>query len=159
MLPALNIPTLVSPLCLSLSHTFHTATAKQRHERYYLPLGFVLQYLSLHRFPSPSRSIPIPVLGSLPFPSHFLIALHVLLTLAIVSVIAIARTATSTAWRSGIRPVLIIIIFVGYLIPIQWSNGEEVAWRVLLAAWWLNLCPEIIATIPRETLAGAFRLF
>jgi len=29
---------------------------------------------------------------------------------------------------------------------------------VLLAAWRLNLCPEIIATLPRETLAIAFNL-
>jgi hypothetical protein len=101
---------------------------------------------------------PLPVLCSLPFPSLFLTSLRVLLTLAIVNVIAIARTAPSTARRSGIRPVLIIIILVDYLIPIQWSNGQEVAWLVLLAAWWLNLCPQIIATVPRETLAGGFNL-
>ena len=101
---------------------------------------------------------PLPVLCSLPFPGPFLTALRVLLTLAIVVVIAIARTAPSTARHSGICPVLIIIILVDHLIPIQWSNGEEVAWLVLPAAWWLNLCPEIIATVPRETLAGAFDL-
>jgi len=99
-------------------------------------------------------SLPLP----LPFPGPVLTALRVLLTLAIVIVIAIARTAPSTAQPSGIGPVLIIIIFVDYLIPIQWSNGQEVAWLVLPAAWWLNLCPEIIATLPRETLAGAFNL-
>jgi hypothetical protein len=68
------------------------------------------------------------------------------------------RTAPSTAWHSGIRPVVIIIIHVDYLIPIQLFNSQEVAWLVLPAAWWLNLCPEIIATVPRETLAGAFNL-
>jgi hypothetical protein len=81
-----------------------------------------------------------------------------LLTLAIVSVIAIAKPAPSTAEPTGIRPVLIIIILGDYLIPIQWSNRQEVAWLVLPAAWWLNLFPEIIATVPRETLAGAFNL-
>jgi hypothetical protein len=73
-----------------------------------------------------------------------------------VIVIAITRTTPSATERSRIRPVLISIILVDYPIPIQWSNGQEVAWLVLLAAWWLNLCTEIIATIPRETLAGAF---
>jgi len=45
-----------------------------------------------------------------------------------------------------------------YLIPIQWSNGQEVAWLLLPAAWRLNLCPEIIGTVPREMLAGVFNL-
>jgi hypothetical protein len=67
-------------------------------------------------------------------------------------------TAHSTALHSGIRPVVIIIILVDYLVPFQWSNGQEVAWLVRPAAWWLNLCPEIIPTITREMLAGAFNL-
>jgi len=71
---------------------------------------------------------------------------------------AIARTAPSTAWPSGIHPGLIIIILVNYLIPIQWSNSQEVAWLVLPAALWLNLCPEIIATLTTEMLTGAFNL-
>jgi len=100
----------------------------------------------------------LPVLCSLPFPGLFLTTLRVLLTLPIVIVIAIARTAPSTARRSGVRPVVIIIILVDYLIPIQWSNDQEVAWLVLPAAWWLNLSAEIIATVPRETLASAFNL-
>jgi hypothetical protein len=62
------------------------------------------------------------------------------------------------AWHCGICTVLIIIILVHYLIPILWSNGQEVAWLELLAAWRLNHCPEIIATIPRATLTGAFNL-
>jgi hypothetical protein len=66
--------------------------------------------------------------------------------------------APSTAWRTGICPVVIIIFLLDYLIPIQWSNAQEVAWFVLPAAWNLNLCPGIIATIPRETLTGAFNL-
>jgi hypothetical protein len=82
----------------------------------------------------------------------------VFLTLAILIITAIARRAPSTARRFGIRPVLSIIILVYYLIPIQWSNGQELAWLVLLAAWWLNLCPEIIATLQRESLAGEFNL-
>jgi hypothetical protein len=53
--------------------------------------------------------------------------MHVLLTLTVVTVMVIARTAPSTPQRSGIRPVLIIIILVDYLIPIQWFNGQEVA--------------------------------
>jgi hypothetical protein len=67
-------------------------------------------------------------------------------------------TAHSTAWHSGICPVVIIIILIDYLIPIQWSNGQGVAWLVLPAAWRLNLCPEIIATVLREMLTGAFNL-
>jgi len=67
----------------------------------------------------------------------------------VIIVIAIASMAPLNARRAGIRPVLIIIILLDYLIPIQWSNGQEVAWFVLPAAWRLNLCPEIIATIAR----------
>ena len=72
-----------------------------------------------------------------PFPGPILTARGVLLTLAI-----------------GI----VIIILVNYLIPIQWSNGQEVAWLVLSAAWLLNLCPQIIAPVLRKTLTGAFNL-
>jgi hypothetical protein len=96
----------------------------------------------------------LPILCTLPF----LTARRVLLTLAVVIVIAIARTAFSTARRFRIRPVVIIIILIDYLIPMQWSDILDIAWLVLPAAWWLNLCPEIIATLPRETLAGAFNL-
>jgi hypothetical protein len=99
-------------------------------------------------------SVPLP----LPFPSHFLTALHVLFTHAIVIVIAVARTAPSTAQRTGILSVVIIIILVDYLISILWSNPHEVAWFVQPTSWWLNLCPEIIVTVPRETLTGAFNL-
>jgi len=101
---------------------------------------------------------PLPILRSHPFPGSFLAALRVLLTLAVIIVIAIARTARSTAQRSRIRLVLIIIILVNYLIPFQWSNGHEVASLVLPAAWRLNLGPEIIATVLRVTLGGAFNL-
>jgi len=129
MLPAQNIPALVSPLCPSLPIQFNNT----------------LPYTVSLPLPLPD---PLPILCSLPFPGPSLTALRVLLTLAVVIVIVIARTAPSTAQRSRIRPGLIIIILVDYLIPIQWSNGHEVAWLVLPAAWWLNLCPEIIATIP-----------
>jgi len=54
-----------------------------------------------------------------------------------------------------ILQVLIIITLVDYLSPVRWSTGQEVAWLALPAAWWRNLCTEIIATIPREMLAGA----
>jgi len=76
----------------------------------------------------------------------------------VVIVIAIARTAPSTALHSGIRRVLIISNLVDYHIPIQWSHGQEVAWFVLPAGWRLHLYPEIIATVPRETLTCGFNL-
>jgi len=57
MLPALKIPTPVSPPCPILHLTFPSATPKQRHERYHLPLGFVQQYIYRYRFPSPSPSV------------------------------------------------------------------------------------------------------
>ena len=88
----------------------------------------------------------------------FLTALRVFLTLAVVIIIATARSAPCNAWNCAIRPVLIIIILIEYLIPHQWSTGLEVAWLVLLADWWLNGCPEIIATRQRGTLAGACNL-
>ena len=68
MLPALNIPALVSPLCPSLPHTIPSGTAKQWHERYHLYLGCVEQYLSLYRFPSPSPSLS-PSLSLSPSPA------------------------------------------------------------------------------------------
>ena len=80
-------------------------------------------------FPLPVLSclpILLPIQYSHPFPDPFLTTLLVLLTAAIIIVIPIARAAPSTARRSGICPVVIIIIPVDYLIPIQWSNGEEV---------------------------------
>jgi len=158
MLPALNIPALVSPLCPSLPLIFPSATAKQRHERYHLPWGVLNNTFPFTvSLPLP-LPFPLPVLSRLPFPGPFLTALRVLLTLAVVLVIAIASTAPSTARRTGIRPVVIIIILVDYLILIQWSNGQEVAWFVLPTAWRFNLCPGIIATIPREILTGAFNL-
>ena len=95
---------------------------------------------------------------SLPFPGPFLNDLDVLLTLAVVIVIAVTGIARSPARRSGIRPVSIIIILVDCLFPIQWSNRKQVAWLVLQEAQRLNLCPEIIATLPTETFAGAFNL-
>ena len=113
--------------------------------RFHLPLPFVSR-----------RAIPLPILCSRPLPGPFLTTLRVILTLAFIIVIAIASMAHSTAWCSRIRQGLIIIIFLNDLIPIQWSNGQEVAWFVLPAAWQLNLCPEIIATVPREPVAYPF---
>jgi len=69
---------------------------------------------------------------------------------------AIARMARSTAWRARIRPVFIIIILVDYLILIQCSYRQDVAWLVLPADWCPNSCPKNIPTVPRETLTGAF---
>ena len=134
MLLALNIPALVSPLCPIVPLTFASATAKQRHKRYHLPLGFMKQYCSLYHFPSlyrfpspyPALSTSRPVFSSLsrslshrpvcpPHPHHFYWHLH-------------RKSAPSTAQRSGIRPVVIIIILVDYLIPIQHFDGHEVTW-------------------------------
>jgi hypothetical protein len=56
----------------------------------------------------------------------------------VVTVIAIARTALSSAPRTRIHPVVIIIIQVDYIIPIQLSHREEVAWFVLPTTWQLN---------------------
>jgi len=58
MLPALNIPALVSPPCPSLPNTFPSTTAKQWHERYHLPPGVCL-------------TIPFPLPFPLPFPFPF----------------------------------------------------------------------------------------
>jgi hypothetical protein len=120
-----------------------------------IPFTVSLRLPFLRCLPLP---LPFPILCTLPFPGSFLTALRVLLTLAVVIVIAIARMATYTARPSRICPVLIIIILVDYLIPIQSSNGQEVTWLVLPAAWWLNLSPEMIAPVPRETLTGALNL-
>jgi len=38
------------------------------------------------------------------------------------------------------------------------SHGQELPSLEVPAAWRLNLCPEIIATVPREKLASAFNL-
>ena len=116
-----------------------------------LPLPFPLSVLS--RLP-----FPLPIHCSLPCPAPVLTALRLLLTPEVVIVIVIPRTARCSARRSGIRLVLILIILVDNLNRIQWSNGQEVAWLVLPAAWRLNLCNEIISTVPRERIAGAFNL-
>jgi hypothetical protein len=108
-------------------------------------------------FPLP-HPFPLPVVCTLPFPGPFLTTLHILLSLTIVIVIDIATTAPCTARHAGIRPVLVNIILFEYLIPIQPSNGQEVAWLVLLAVWWLNLGLGIITTVPREMLASVFDL-
>jgi hypothetical protein len=83
-----------------------------------IPLPFPLPVLS--RLP-----FPLPILSSLPFPGPCITALSVLLTLAVVIVIAIARTAPSTAQRSGIRPVGIIIILVVYLIQFSGLTARK----------------------------------
>ena len=101
---------------------------------------------------------PLPILCSLPVRGSVLTALRVLVTLGVFIVIAIARLAPSSARCSGICPVLNFIILVNHLIPNQWYNGQEDAWFVLLAAWRLNLCPEIIGSVSREMLPGAFNL-
>jgi hypothetical protein len=45
-----------------------------------------------------------------------------------------------------------------FLNSIRWSNGQEVASYALPAAWWLDLCPAIIDTMPRATLNSAFNI-
>ena len=123
-----------------------------------------------HLCPTPRVTLPLPFLCCLPlpfshpilwtlsFPGSCLTALRVLFTLAVFSVIAITRTAHSAAQLSRICPVLIIIILIDCLIPILWSNSQEVARLVLPAAWSLNICPEINATVPTQMLAGVYDL-
>jgi hypothetical protein len=82
----------------------------------------------------------------------------VLLTLTIIIFVAIPRTALSITRHSGICTDFIIIILVNYLIPIQRSNGQDVAWLVLPAPRSLNIYTEIIATVRTTTLGGAFNL-
>jgi hypothetical protein len=65
------------------------------------------------------------------------------------------KSTSSTNRRSVICPVLALFILIDYIILIHWSNGLDIAWLVLPAAGWLNHCPEIIATLPRATLAVA----
>jgi hypothetical protein len=85
--------------------------------------------------------IPLAILCTLSIPGPFLTALCVLLTLAVVIVIAIARTTPSTAQLAVRCPILnILIIIVDSLIPSQWSNSQDVVCLLLPAAWWLNLC-------------------
>jgi hypothetical protein len=122
-----------------------------------LPLPFLLCIPLPLPFPCP---LPLTILCFEQFNSPVLTTLRVLLTLTVIILIAIAGTAPTTTWHSAIRPVLIIIIIIliDDLIPIQWSNGQEVAWLVPPAAWWHNVCTEIIATIPTEMLTGGFNL-
>jgi len=172
MLPALNIPALVSPpypIPLAPSSLSTALRAFSTWGLFYntvptpvpvpvpVPLPF-LCYLPLPLSVLSRLPFPLPILRFLLFPVSFLTALRIFFTFAIIIVIAIARTAASNARRSGICAVLIIIILINYRTPIQWSNGQEIPWFVLPAAWQLNPCPEIITTIPRETLAGAFNL-
>jgi len=70
MLAAEIIPALVSTPCPSLSISFASATAKQRHKSHHLPLGFVQQYLSLYCLPSPSSSLS-PLTSTSPSLSPF----------------------------------------------------------------------------------------
>jgi hypothetical protein len=103
--------------------------------------------------------LPLPfhlrILCTLPVPGDSLNTLGVVVTLVVVIVLVIDSMAPSIAWCSGIRPVFIIIIVFDYLILLQWSNCQQVAWLVLRAAWWLILCSKIMSTVPREMLAGA----
>jgi hypothetical protein len=94
------------------------------------------------------------ILCTLPLSGPFLTAFRVLLALAVVIVIAIATLAPSTSPHTRMRPVPTVINLVDYLIPIQRYNAQEVAGLVLLAPLWLNLNPEIYATVPGDTLAG-----
>jgi len=172
MLPAINIPAPISPLCPIPLAPCSLFTARPAFSPWGLynncfpipvpiPLHHPLSFLRCLALPLPILSclrFPLPILHSLPFPGSFLTALGILLTSPIISVIAIARTAPSTARHSGIFPVLIIIILIDYIIPIQRSTGQNVAWFVLPAAWQLNFCPVIITTVPREILAGAFNI-
>ena len=170
MLPAPNIPTLLCPPCpiplapCSVSIALRAFSPRGLFNKTFpfpvpIPLPLPLPFLSCLPLPLPVLScLPFPVLihCSLPFPGSILTPMGVVLTLAVIIVFAITRTALSTARRSGICPVLIIPILVDHAMRTQWSNDQEVPWFVLPAGWWLNLSPGIIATIPREALASAF---
>jgi len=146
MFLVLNTPTLVSPPCpippltfplqlqsngtrdiISLWGLFNNTFPITVSNPLRLPFPFPLPVLS--RLP-----FPLPIFCSLPFSGPFLTTLRVLLTLTVVIVIGISRTAPSTTGHCGIHPVHIIIILVDYLIPMQWSNGQDVTWLVLPAA-------------------------
>jgi hypothetical protein len=66
--------------------------------------------------------------------------------------------APSPTRRSRIRSVLISIIPVEFIITIQWWNGRQFAWLAPPAAVRLNLCTEILATIPTEMLTGVINI-
>jgi len=102
--------------------------------------------------------IPLPIPCSRLIPGHSLTTTCVLLTLNVVIIIPIARTAPSTTWLSGFRPNLTKIMLINYFIRIQHAHSLEVAGLVQPAAWWLDLRPQIIATIPWDTLSGACNL-
>jgi hypothetical protein len=85
-----------------------------------LPHPFLLPVLS-------SLLNPLAILCSLAFSGPFWTTLCVLLTLADLVVIAIARPGHPAARRTSILPVAIIIILVDYLIPMQCSTGHKVA--------------------------------
>jgi len=151
MLPALNIPAPVSSQCPIPLAPCSRSTARRDFSPYRLcnnsfpfpvpvpvPLPVPLPSLRFLPLPLPVVShflVPLPTLRSCSSPSSYLTTLRVLITLTFSMVIAIARTAPSTARCSEIRPVLIIIVVIDYLIPIQQSNTQEVAWLVLPAAW------------------------
>ena len=149
MVPARNVPALVSPLCpVGLGHFVLQLQSNRTSDiislwglfnntflfivSVPLPLPFALPVLSRLLF-------PLAILWSHPFPGPCVTALCVMFTLAVVIFTAIARTAPSTARLSVSRPVLIIIILVNSLIPIQWSNCHEISWFILPAASRLNL--------------------
>jgi hypothetical protein len=119
----------------------------------FLPLPLSIPHSILSRLP-----IHHPNISSLLFRGPFLTELGALLTSAVLIDIAIAKRACSSARRNGIRKVVIIIIHVDYLIPIQWSIGQQVAWFVLPTAWRHNFSAEIISTVPREILTSAWYL-
>jgi hypothetical protein len=68
--------------------------------------------------------------------------------------IGMPRPAPSTSQRSGIRSVLLSIFLVDVYTLICPFDGQQVAWLLLLAAWLLNLYPEMITTVTRETFNG-----
>ena len=164
MLPALSIPALVNPAypILPLTFPLHLQSNGTRDIispwglfnntfaiTISLPLPFPFPFPILSRLP-----FPLPICCSFPFLGLFLTALLFLPTLTVVIDIAITRTAPSTARCSGIVAVLSILILVDYLIPLQSSNGQELSCLVRPAALRLNPCPEVIPTVPGETLAG-----
>jgi len=162
ILPAINIPTLVSPRCPSLPLTFPSATAKQRHDRYHLPLGLVQHYLSLYRVtsPSPSLSPSRPQLRSLSTTHPLFPSLSRSLSHRPACPPNPRRRHCHCHGQDGSfhRSALWDPPSSHHHHPHRSFHLNSVVWLVLSAAWRHNHCPEIIATVPREMLAGAYKL-
>jgi hypothetical protein len=124
-----------------------------------IPCPLLIPFSFLYPFPIPLLR-PLryshPGLSSLPFPGPFLTTLRVFLSLAVINVIAIAKTALPTGHHTGICPVLILINLIDDLNPNLSFNWQAGIGLIKPAVWSLNLCHAMIGTLPRETFASAY---